>query len=164
MTLLLYLCVTQVGYAETRTFSASVTPISATRIEQVTGLNFGQIANQSGAACTINSDNSLSGACISEEVSASAGEITVSGLGQNQSITVRIDGSTDGFLDFVPQANINDTNNFLGSVNNGEIQTVITSSNGDNINLIVFGDLTLLNPLPLNEERTISYSITIEIE
>lgn len=150
--------------AQTKTFVATVTPISVAQFEQLSQLSFGNIANQAGAVCNIDESGGLSGSCIAEEDAAGVGRIQVSGLAANQTMNILIEGSSDGGLSLIPTATLQGTSSQTSPIVNGQQRSFTTSSDGQNITMTVFGEISLLTTLPENESRDIEFSVTINIE
>lgn len=150
--------------AQTGTFSATVTPISTSQFEQISQLNFGNIVNQSGAVCHIDESGNLTGTCVSDTNAASVGQIQVYGLSANQTMNIVIQGSSDGVLSLTPSATLQGTASPVTPISNGQQRAFVTDSDGQNITLTVFGELSLLTNVPAGESRNIEYSVTINIE
>jgi hypothetical protein len=151
-------------FAASETFQAAVTAFDEPSISQGQALNFGVIRLAAGSTCTMTKTGDVTGQC--NGVGNSAGTINVTGLAPSTAMTITVTGSNStGDLTFVASAEATDS----AGLNSGTIadsvgQNITTSAGGEQIDIAVFGVLTVDNNLNSGQSYSTDYTVDVSFQ
>jgi hypothetical protein len=149
--------------ATTNTFQATILGFSEPTIEQTTALHFGKIALDLGSSCVMDDTGVVSGDCDAADSEISIGAIKVSGLAPNSAMNITVTGSAGDNVTFTSSSSANDGASTV-SLTDGAQTGYTTSNGGDDIEIAVFGTMTVNTALTSGGEYTADYTVEVDFQ
>jgi hypothetical protein len=149
--------------ATTNTFQATIIGFSEPTIEQTTPLHFGKVALDLGSECIMDNTGVVSGDCDAADANISIGAITVSGLAPNSAMNITVSGSVGSNVTFLSSSIANDGTSNV-PLTNAAITGYTTSNDGDDIEIAVFGTMTVNTALSSGIDYTADYTVEVDFQ
>ena len=145
-------------------FQGLAAPLPLLAMQVITpavGLHFGSIVPQAGSSCSIDASSNVSGECDISNGAITTGQLEISDLLASSDLQIVVTGGNNGQLSFLSTTNISGT--FIGTttVNDGETAVITTDILGSNIDLVVYGQLSVLSNITSGATHTINYTVSV---
>jgi len=162
LALLISISLSGTAAAASNSFRASVIAHDEASINETSALHFGTILNTPGAACSLDSTGTATGACASSDANIAVGVVNISGLLANQPYQIDVVGSDNGVLRFSPAMTV-DSIEVLDDDSDQIISTTTTQTTGDT-DILVYGNLEVLTALSVGSTYQANYTVSVNFQ
>lgn len=156
--------IASLSFASSETFQATVNAISDSSIAQTTALHFGAMQPTAGSVCNMDSSGVITGDCDASNGNIALGVVTVSGLIANTPLNVTVSGSSGTNVTFASTVDILNAASAHNAVVDGTLTAVTTNGSGDDLNINVYGAMTVDSSLTPGNAYTADYVVDVNFQ
>ena len=158
------LSISTLTFAGSETFLATIEGVEDATIAESIPLHFGAIQPQVGSVCSMDNAGVITGACDASNGNIALGVVTVSGLLASSEVNVTVSGSSGSNVTFAPTVDINNAVASHDAVADGALAAVTTNGSGDNLEINVYGAMTVDTALAPATAYTASYTVDVTFQ